>query len=107
MPDRRGMLTLGSVFLAFLSLTLQGTSGNDKTEDGLAKIGPRMREFVEAGQISGAVTLVAHRGKIVHVEAVGKADLAAHRPMTGDTLFGVASMTKPITATAIMILQDE
>jgi CubicO group peptidase (beta-lactamase class C family) len=53
------------------------------------------------------VTLVAHKGKVVHLEAVGEADIATHRPMTKDTLFGVASMTKPITATAVMILQDE
>jgi len=67
-----------------------------------------MREFVEAKQISGAsVTLVAHKGKIVHFEAVGEADIATHRPMTKETLFAVASMTKPITATAVMILQDE
>jgi CubicO group peptidase (beta-lactamase class C family) len=50
---------------------------------------------------------VAHKGKVVHLEAVGEAEIATHRPMTKDTLFAVASMTKPITATAIMILQDE
>ncbi len=91
---------------ALLSLA-SPTSADDKIEQGLAKIAPRMREFVDARQISGAVTLVAHKGQIVHLEAVGEADIAAHRPMTKNTLFGIASMTKPITATAVMILQDE
>lgn len=73
----------------------------------LASINAAMREFVDAKQISGAVTLVAHRGRIVHHGAVGEADIEAHREMKPDTMFFIASMTKPITATAVMILQDE
>ncbi len=73
----------------------------------LAAIPRRMQEFVEAKQISGAVTLVARQGSIVHLEAVGHADLQQKRPMRKDSIFAIASMTKPITATAVMILQDE
>ncbi len=73
----------------------------------LAKIAPRMQQFVDDKQIAGSVTLVMHRGKVVHLEAVGWADIAAKRPMTRDNLFAIASMTKPITATAMLILQDE
>jgi CubicO group peptidase (beta-lactamase class C family) len=80
---------------------------DDTAAPGLAKIAPRMREFVDAKQISGAVTLVAHKGQIVRLEAVGEADIASHRPMMKDSVFAIASMTKPITATAVMILQDE
>jgi len=75
--------------------------------DGLAKIPARMKEFVEAGKISGAVTLVAKDGKIVHLEAIGLLDVASKAPMKEDTIFAIASMTKPITATALMILVDE
>ena len=75
--------------------------------DQLALIPQRMREFIEAKQIAGAVTLVARRGCTVHLEAVGSADVAAKKPMRKDSLFAIASMTKPITATAVMILQDE
>ncbi len=64
----------------------------------LAKIAPRMEQFVDEKQIAGAVTLVAVRGTIVHISAVG-ADRNA--------LFEIASMTKPITATAMLIFQDE
>ncbi|MCS7470088.1 beta-lactamase family protein [Stieleria sp. ICT_E10.1] len=66
-----------------------------------------MQTFVEQGKISGAVTLVGHRGKIVHLGAVGLADIEAQKEMRTFTMFSIASMTKPITATAIMILQDE
>ncbi|MBW3598387.1 MAG: beta-lactamase family protein [Planctomycetes bacterium] len=70
-------------------------------------IAPAMRQFVEEGQISGAVTLVARQGKIIHHAAVGDADIDAGRQMQKDTIFAIASMTKPITATAVMILRDE
>jgi CubicO group peptidase (beta-lactamase class C family) len=79
----------------------------DEPAVGLAKIAPRMQEFVGAKQISGAVTLVSHKGQIVHLEAAGEADLSTHRPMAKNAVFAIASMTKPITATAIMILADE
>lgn len=75
--------------------------------DRLAQIGPQMQQFVDRKQISGAVTLVAYRGQVIHLEAVGAADLEHDRPMRRDTIFCIASMTKPVTATAVMILQDE
>jgi CubicO group peptidase (beta-lactamase class C family) len=73
----------------------------------LAKIDERMAEFVSAKQISGAITLVARRGRVVHLGAVGKADVAGNRPMQKDTLFRIASMTKPITAAAVLACQDD
>jgi CubicO group peptidase (beta-lactamase class C family) len=73
----------------------------------LAQIDERMKEFVEEKQIAGAVTLVARDGKIVYLGAVGLADIEENRPMREDTLFAIASMTKPITATAVMILRDD
>jgi CubicO group peptidase (beta-lactamase class C family) len=73
----------------------------------LDKIAATMQEYVQQGQISGAVTLVARDGKIAHLQAVGQADVAGGRAMQADTLFAIASMTKPITATAVMILQDQ
>ncbi|MBM3861676.1 MAG: beta-lactamase family protein [Verrucomicrobia bacterium] len=69
--------------------------------------GTPLQQFVDDGVIAGAVTLVAHHGKVVSLEAVGFADLATRAPMRTDNLFWIASMTKPITATAVMMLQDE
>src|SRR5437868_8993025 len=73
----------------------------------LADIPRRMEEFVKAGQISGAVTLVATKDRVVHLAAVGKADVASRRPMEPDAIFRVASMTKPITATSLMMLVEQ
>lgn len=66
-----------------------------------------MQAFVEDNTISGAVTLVARKGEIMSLEAVGLADIANKKPMRPDSLFWIASMTKPITATAVMMLQEE
>ena len=73
----------------------------------LARIPERMQEFVEDKQIAGAVTLVTRRGSVVHLAAVGYADAENKTPMKKDSIFGIASMTKPITATAVMMLEDE
>ena len=70
-------------------------------------IGERVRPFVENKEIAGAVVLVATRNGVAHVETFGKADLEKNTPMTTDTIFWIASMTKPVTGTAIMMLQDE
>src|SRR6185369_11772305 len=58
-------------------------------------------------EIAGAVTVVATKDKVIHLESTGFADVAAKKSMTPDTLFWIASMTKPITGTAILMLQDE
>ena len=62
---------------------------------------------VEAGDISGAVTMVARRGRLVHFEAHGLMDIETKKPMTKDALFRLASSSKPITAAAILILMEE
>jgi CubicO group peptidase (beta-lactamase class C family) len=62
---------------------------------------------VEGKDFSGAVTLVARKGKVVHFEAQGMADVEANKPMRTDTLFRLASMTKPVTAVSILMLLEE
>jgi CubicO group peptidase (beta-lactamase class C family) len=70
-------------------------------------VAEKMQEFVDSADLAGAVTVVIHRDKLVHASAVGWADLDAKRPMTLDTLFSIASMTKPISAVGALILCDE
>jgi CubicO group peptidase (beta-lactamase class C family) len=67
----------------------------------------RMEEFVAEHQIAGAVTLVGRQGRVVHASAVGMADIDAQRQLATDSLFGIMSMTKPVTATAVMMLVEE
>ena len=62
---------------------------------------------VDAGKLAGAVALVWREGKGADVACVGWRDMAAGLPMTRDTIFRIASMTKPITSTAALMLLDE
>ena len=66
-----------------------------------------LQPFVDDKVLAGAVTLVADKDKVLDVSTVGWADIAAKKPMTKDALFWIASMSKPITATAFMMLVDE
>lgn len=69
-------------------------------------MGNVLRERVDRGEVAGLVALVA-RHDAVHVEVIGVRDLGSGSPMTRDTLFRIASMTKPILAAAAMILAEE
>ena len=66
-----------------------------------------LQRFVDAQDISGAVTVVATKDKILDLDAIGLADIAQKKPMAPDSLFWIASMTKPVTAVAVLMLQDE
>ncbi len=63
--------------------------------------------YIENGEISGFVAAVVGPDGALVETALGKASLESGRPMRSDTLFWIASMTKPVTATAVLILQDE
>ena len=73
----------------------------------LPGVGTAMQEMVARREIAGAVTMVVTANQVLHREANGLADLAAGKPMPADALFWIASMTKPVTGAAILILQDE
>ncbi|HTT64538.1 MAG TPA: serine hydrolase domain-containing protein [Bryobacteraceae bacterium] len=73
----------------------------------LHRIHEAIQRHIDAGEISGAVTLVARRGHIVHFEAHGLMDLESKRPMEKDAIFHLASMTKPITGAAVLMMMEE
>ena len=73
----------------------------------LNKISALVERAVEESRISGAVTLVARRGKVVHYRAHGYADLEAQQPMSTDSVFRLESMTKPIVSVAVMTLYED
>lgn len=73
----------------------------------LAAIHPAMEEAVKAKQAAGIVTLVMEKGKVVHHDAAGMADIAKGRAMEKDALFWIASMTKSVNGAAVMTLVDE
>jgi len=71
------------------------------------KVSDLLKPVIDKHQLAGAVTLVADKEKILALDAVGAADVAAKQPMTTDTIFWIASMSKPMTTTAFMMLVDE
>lgn len=73
----------------------------------LARIGQTIERRIERREIPGAVTLLARRGRVVHCEAHGYADIERRTPLRTDAIFRIASMTKPITSVATLILYEE
>jgi CubicO group peptidase (beta-lactamase class C family) len=88
-------------------LALSATLTVAAQEQKLPGIGSAMQAMITKNEIAGAVTVVVAKDKVLHLEASGFADVAGKRPMTPDTLFWIASMTKPVTGVAILMLQDE
>jgi CubicO group peptidase (beta-lactamase class C family) len=73
----------------------------------LARIAPAVKNLNDNGTTPGVVTLVARNGKVVHFEAHGHLDAAKTKPMKKDSIFRLASMTKPIVSTAAMMLVEQ
>lgn len=90
-----------------LGLVACGSATREAAPLADAGITAAMQAMVDQQEVAGAVTLVTTRDQVVHLGAVGKADLASGRPMTSDAVCWIASMTKPITGVAILMLQDE
>ena len=92
---------------AALLVAACGVSAAEFDDQKLSAIGPRMQQFVDEGTVAGIVTVVGNSHGVVHHEAVGFQNLESQSPMPKNAVFRIASMTKPITAIGIMILQDE
>src|SRR5262249_21620182 len=66
-----------------------------------------MQDYVDRHDVGGVVTLIARDGRVADVHASGFQDVESRRPMQVDTIFRIASMTKPITTVAVMMLEEE
>jgi CubicO group peptidase (beta-lactamase class C family) len=108
--------TIGFAALALSVAVTAGAQGLPKAQSPeevgfsttrLKRLSDRINEGVKAGELPGAVVLIARNGKIVMLEAFGYRDKEAKAPMKTDTIFRIASMTKPIVAVAAMILMEE
>jgi CubicO group peptidase (beta-lactamase class C family) len=73
----------------------------------LNRIHKVMRGYVDQNQLAGLITMLARRGQVAHFERFGMMDIEGIKPMQCDTIFRIRSMTKPITAVAVMILYEE
>jgi CubicO group peptidase (beta-lactamase class C family) len=77
------------------------------SEPRLGRISQSMQGQIDQGIFPGAVTMIARNGRVTHFESHGFQDAAKTKPMTKDTLFRLASMTKPIVTTAAMMLVEQ
>ena len=73
----------------------------------LARIPPKMKEFVDQGTVAGAVTLVARHGKVAALDAVGYTDIETKQVLRADAIFQIHSMTKPVVSMGIMMLMEQ
>jgi CubicO group peptidase (beta-lactamase class C family) len=88
------------VFVSVSSLAAQSNSATPR-------IAARMNSMIQAKEVRGVVTLVAARDAVTHLQALGTSDAQGKKPLRADSLFWIASMTKPVTGVAILMLQEE
>lgn len=89
------------------ALFLAALAGSLAAAPVLPGVGDALEAKIAEREIAGAVTMVFTADRVLHRQATGLADLASAKPMPEDALFWIASMTKPVTGAAILILQDE
>jgi CubicO group peptidase (beta-lactamase class C family) len=100
-------LFIPTVLVAQATLPVATPESVGMSSERLQRLPTRVQEYIDAGQIAGAVTLVAREGRIVHLQAQGFRDREAGVPMDEDDVFVIMSMTKPIVSTALMMLHEE
>jgi CubicO group peptidase (beta-lactamase class C family) len=88
-------------------LTSPDPAGAGFSAERLARIAPWYQSQIDAGKLPGAVVAVARNGKLAYLQATGTYDRAGKIPLTPDAIFWIASMTKPVTSVAAMMLVEE
>jgi CubicO group peptidase (beta-lactamase class C family) len=73
----------------------------------LGRISTLMQRYVDDGKLAGIIATVARRGQTAYMEKFGMMDIEANKPMAFDAIFRIASMTKPVTSVAVMMLYEE
>lgn len=110
---RRWMAALAAVLLAAglasvrAEVSLASPEAVGFSAEGLAALRQEMRGLVDEGRLAGVTTLVARHGQVVHFDAYGVRDLDSRAPVERDTIFRIASMTKPVVGVAMMMLWEE
>ena len=109
----RPIKSLSLLFLAAVFSLTAASLPSSKPEDvglsteRLQRIHAMVQRHMDLGDISGAVTLVARKGQVAFVDVQGTIDLETKKPMARDSLFRMASMTKPVIGTAVMMMLEE
>lgn len=105
--QRRRWLAVAATWLVGVTLGVSSLRAAEFDAAKLAQLGPAMQKFVDDQQVAGVVTVVGSSQGIADIRTVGWAKLAGRVPMQKDSLFRIASMTKPITAMGVMLLQED
>jgi CubicO group peptidase (beta-lactamase class C family) len=98
---KRLSLLLSLLFVAVTS------AASSLPQQGVAALATVLKTATDRGDVPGVVVAVVNKEGLLYNEAFGVASTAGKRPMTKDTIFNMASMTKPVTSVAIMMLVDE
>ena len=93
------------ISVLLLSVTL--AQGQSLAPQGTRDINALFQRAVDQGTVPGVVAVVASKNQILYYNAFGLQDVAQHKPMAVDSIFRIASMTKPVTSAAIMMLQEQ
>ena len=111
--DRRSLMFAGAgaatlaALPAWAKVAIQPAAAAGFTAAGVAALNAQMHALVDQQKLAGVVTLLARKGKVVNLDAYGKQDLSAPAAMTTDSIFRIASMTKPICGVAMMQLYEQ
>src|SRR6516165_6397024 len=109
--DRRIRFAVCGIVAAATSLALVPTATRPEevgfSSERLQRVHEAVQRHIDAHDVAGVVTLVARKGRIAFFEANGVMDVDSKRPMPKDAIFRLASMSKPITAVAVMMLIEE
>ena len=101
------VLMIAIVFLAVLKPSFARAEDTGFVPARLERIAPWYQAQIDKGGLTGAVVAIAHDGKLAYLQAIGTQDRARQVPMKTDSIFWIASMTKPVTSVAAMMLVEE
>jgi CubicO group peptidase (beta-lactamase class C family) len=106
---RRAAAVVVALALSLTAATVPGGKPEDvgMSSDRLQRINDVIKTYIDSGQITGAVTMVSRKGRIAHYEAQGLMDVEGKTPMRKDAIFRMASMSKPVTGVAIIMLMED
>jgi CubicO group peptidase (beta-lactamase class C family) len=101
------LLCLPASVLAQSNISSPDPEGAGFSAKRLGRIAPWYQAQVDAGALAGAVVAIARNGKLAYLQAIGTYDRAGKNALTPDAIFWIASMTKPVTSVAAMMLVEE
>jgi CubicO group peptidase (beta-lactamase class C family) len=109
LPSPRRAFVIALLALSLTAASVPGGKPEDvgMSSERLQRITDVIKSYIDSGQISGAVTMVSRKGRIAHFEAQGLMDIEGKTPMRKDAIFRMASMSKPVTGVAILMMMEE